>query len=1037
MPTTTGSIKIASTSDSMLFRNGATVSFSLSRTIPAGSTINYINIKIPIYVKGNTSPSSSGTFAYYGTGSYLTLGNLTFNQEDLIPSGTFPAGAFGTDACLSGSFSETISIYSSTATLKIAGQFIGFNTATVFSHNSNAEISITYTEPSSGGSGGDGDSGGSGDENGGSGSNSSQDYSSPTITISREPDYGRYALSSGTYAEIQFSVNANSGSNKNFTCSDSGITILYASSSTPKATGNFIGGKTYTFTATNSFSKTSSLSIKFEAIPTLTVSVSYGNETLIDDSPSDGYKLCNLIQKLKGVAMLNGLVTTIGISNSWSYSYGTSSTNMTEDYKKIAGITGSSITSLDIVSKTSGTTNAVKEGDYYEIQYEATYIHESGITQTAYAILDTFRYPKKLQEITGLSISEVFNGGSFYNIGDKGYFNNECYFTINYPSIKNGFSKISQVNILLAYSERNSFSLYSTNQTYSYNNESSKEIIIDLEASAVSRGNYFSIGVRLVDKLGQTVEIYKNKNEDSNISFNRIQLPYFGTNKIDSSSNSIITLNYNPVLSAGNANLLSLAIPTPYTYNTSISNLTGDIIADLLGTLYLRRYNTNDEYNFILADLSTDLAYNITTSTGYIYITLDELKNNFSEFLSQNITVELKVSLSFKDDFGNICNQTFTINHNNEITNDILSINFGSPPIMPDYNSSQYYMTIQYNGDTISNPVENGTMINSGDILSITFPKASDANGENDIQEYKIKIYRSDSNLSTYLEGDNSYQLLATIPKTSFSSLLNGNLYTYKHTVNNYVVSKFIKLAVSAYDSSGLESNLVEFSPMLIAGRVTSSSSNIKNFQYDSGTNNVNFTLSVTDIGGNKFNNQNITYLDYPNLERNYVGGTSGKIIIDLQHREAESEYITIAENISFKIGSLSNTDSYTYTTILTNYITITDLKITEVEINPSVKNYYRFIVHVQTGFSGTTPVYQTGYSSEYISYPSTPTVAYRKNHIGLNTESFNSYENAILVAAAGVDSRDILYFVYEDKYSSVNIKTGEIDGFIVDGGEW
>ena len=906
------------------------------------------------------------------------------------------------------------------------------------------EVEITYNTSSSGGD----DSGDSGSGDGSSGDSSSggtyypvvtPTYSSPTITISAAPEKGWYALENGTNTSFTLSIAANSGTISKVTSSDSSITISGStgvSSGTYTVSGNFIGGKTYSFTATNSYSKTSNaVSVTFTKIPTLTVSVSYGSATLIDDSPSDGYALCKLIQQLKGTAMLDGLITSVGISNNWSYSYGTSVSNMSEDYKIISGITSSSISSLDILSKTSGTSFPVSEGNYYQIQYEATYTHSSGITQSAYTTLDIFRYPKKLQNIIGLSINEVYNGSIIHNNGDTGCFNNNCYFSITYPSSMSGYSKISQVSILLANSETESFSIHTPIQTYSYD-QIPDSYDIDLEAAAVPRGNYISIGVKLIDKLDQTIEVYKTKN-DSGVSFNRIILPYFGTKEINSSANSIITLNHNPVLSAGNANLLSLAIPTPYTYNTSISNLTGDIIANLLGTLYLRRYNTNDEYNFILADLSTDLAYNITTSTGYIYITLDELKNNFSEFLSQNITVELKVSLSFEDDFGNICNQTFTINHNNEITNDILSINFGSPPIMPDYNSSQYYMTIQYNGDTISNSVENGTMINSGDILSITFPKASDANGENDIQGYKIKIYRSDSNLSTYLEGDNSYQLLATIPKTSFSSLLNGNLYTYKHTVNNYVVSKFIKLAVSAYDSSGLESNLVEFSPMLIAGRVTSSSSNIKNFQYDSGTNNVNFTLSVTDIGGNKFNNQNITYLDYPNLERNYVGGTSGKIIIDLQHREAESEYTTIAENISFKIGSLSNTDSYTYTTILTNYITITDLKITEVEINPSVKNYYRFIVHVQTGFSGTTPVYQTGYSSEYISYPSTPTVAYRKNHIGLNTESFNSYENAILVAAAGVDSRDILYFVYEDKYSSVNIKTGEIDGFIIDGGEW
>ena len=106
--------------------------------------------------------------------------------------------------------------------------------------------------------------------------------------------------------------------------------------------------------------------------------------------------------------------------------------------------------------------------------------------------------------------------------------------------------------------------------------------------------------------------------------------------------------------------------------------------------------------------------------------------------------------------------------------------------------------------------------------------------------------------------------------------------------------------------------------------------------------------------------------------------------------------------------------------------------------INSSIKNYYRFIIHVQVGFDKEgNSIYQTGYSSTYVSYPSTPTVAYRKNHIGLNTDNFNNYDNAILVAAAGVDSRNILYFISENNISLVNVDNGEIDGFIIDGGEW
>ena len=90
------------------------------------------------------------------------------------------------------------------------------------------------------------------------------------------------------------------------------------------------------------------------------------------------------------------------------------------------------------------------------------------------------------------------------------------------------------------------------------------------------------LGVKLIDYLGQTITITRNKNDDSNVDFSRINLPYFGTTTINSSAPSTITVNYNPILSSTNNNLLSLAIPTPYTYNTNTSSLNGSTLVSLL-----------------------------------------------------------------------------------------------------------------------------------------------------------------------------------------------------------------------------------------------------------------------------------------------------------------------------------------------------------------------------------------------------------------------------------------------------------------------
>lgn len=1049
MATITAQTTIPSEYNEKRFRDGLILSFSLNQTIPSGSTITSIEISIPVWWGTNgTCTVTNNHFDFYsknGESSSVTLDGVSvvYSQSDLTASGIFPKGDAWTKAVITSSIQKKdIPNSISSVRLEVYGQYVGFNTPVCLYSGNKVNLTITYAPPSSGGDGGydyDGEI-----DYTPTYPTYTPSYSSPSLSISSSPSNGWWALSSGTNTSFVLTASANSGTISKVTCSDSSISISGStgvSYGDYTVSGSFIGGQIYTFVATNSYSYSSqTVSIKFEKIPKLTATISYNSSTLKDSSSSNNeYPLCKQLLQLKGVAKLDEVNTTNGITNEWGYSYGSSVGGMTEDYKKFSGENGSTISTLDIVEKTAGTSYPVAAGDYYQISYTATYTHTSGIKQTATALLDTFRYPKNFQTITGLNIGTVYNGNISSNIGDSGYFNNNCYFSIEYPQLEDGYSGISQVSILLANSETASFSTYAPIQTYSYS-QVPANFTIDLDAAAVPRGNNISIGIRLINKLDQSVEFYKIKNEGSNVNFNRINLPYFGSKEISSSANSIITLNYNPSLSSGNSNLLRLAIPVPYSYNTIASNLTGSIIAERLEKIYLRVSNTNAQYNFTLSNLENSVTYNVAAATGYIYITLNELKEKFTNFLSQNTTVEFKVSLAFKDDFGNECNQTFSINHNNEVSNDVLTFNFGAPPVMAPYNSSSYFLKVQY-GDAEPSLITSGAMINQGDLLSISFPKASDANGDDDIQSYRIKIYRSDSDLSTYAEGDNVYQVLASIPRTEFSALYADGVYTYKHTVNNYVVSKFIKLAVSALDSSGLESNLVEYPFMLVAGRISASTSNIRSYQFNE--NIVNFVLSVSDIGGNKFNNQNISYLDYPNLERQYPSGVSRSIKIDLQHRDSESiaEYRTIAEGISFKVGNLAASNNYTgaYSTVLTNYISIDNLDLSDITptINPSVKNYYRFIIRVQVGFNDDIPIYQTGYSSEYITYPSTPTVAYRKNCIGLNTESLKNYDDAVLVAAAGVDSRKSFYFIYEDHQSIVNIETGEIDGFIIDCGEW
>ena len=141
----TGNYQISSIKDSMLFRDGATVNFTLSNSIPDKSIITSVEIKIPVYIEGNKGAPANCTFQYNtqnGKKSSLTLNSLVLTEKELIPSGTFEKGAFGANAYLSTneSFSKIISNSCSTATLTIYGQFVGFSTGTVFSHEEDAAI---------------------------------------------------------------------------------------------------------------------------------------------------------------------------------------------------------------------------------------------------------------------------------------------------------------------------------------------------------------------------------------------------------------------------------------------------------------------------------------------------------------------------------------------------------------------------------------------------------------------------------------------------------------------------------------------------------------------------------------------------------------------------------------------------------------------------------------------------------------------------------------------------------------------------------
>lgn len=78
--------------------------------------------------------------------------------------------------------------------------------------------------------------------------------------------------------------------------------------------------------------------------------------------------------------------------------------------------------------------------------------------------------------------------------------------------------------------------------------------------------------------------------------------------------------------------------------------------------------------------------------------------------------------------------------------------------------------------------------------------------------------------------------------------------------------------------------------------------------------------------------------------------------------------------------------------------------------------------------------------SNIFTIYNTTPTISYRKNKIGINTNNIDSlsdpYSSAVLVIGAG-DNKNYIVLKGDGEIAKIDIDTGELVGFTLDGGSW
>lgn len=837
---------------------------------------------------------------------------------------------------------------------------------------------------------------------------------------------------SGQLTDVTVTFNASDADNDN-------LSVYYSSSHNPTESSSSVSnggtisiypGTTYYFRAYDGEDYSDEVSQELDSI-SLNVTLSMDGEADTSYYSSGGLKK-NFIY-LNAEARLNGSVNYSG-TYSWYYKLGSSatSTNPTvssQEYS-IPGYSSSRIDNLDLAK-----VNPNVVGKPYQIIVKYNY---NGAIASAES--NVFVYPYPLNEISTYSYNN-YNLTSSYANTNKEDFNDNMYLTIQYPTnAYRQYSKINQINLKIANSvskeqlqNNSNFVTFFSKSLANISTSNSSGVGIQdnftlnlsdsLAGSNLPENNYFKIQIELVDKVGQS------NVTDLDEIFYRISKPTFGNTVIGSNRPQTIAVNqlsddwtwqlsFNPGSSYNlttypltDNGLKQQAIDTLQQVNLGLETLDGTIVSK---TIALTDSNTSANYG---------------SATVYLTITSSQLQSLLSEYTSLNTSLESTVKFVLEDPYGNIA-ELSSIRFPNSVLDDNVIFSFGTPPVLPDYSSSTYSLNPIYQYSTLKegsfstnlNTNDNSTknMINFKDKLKFVFPIATDANGDDngtvhgDILGYRIKIFRADTREEAQSAVADNFVVLSEIPFSSNTITYDSgnNNYTYNHDVNNYSTTKFVKIGICAYDSTMLESNLIIFPYIIVAGRIAQSSLNITSHKInttESGTT-YDFRVNFSDIGGNLFNNTGYRYSDYPNLERNITGNETDsrdvKFFIAYRN-DSMSDFLT-TQQLSFKtdkdsVSSINYDPTITYSALLTKTIRLDGVSFDSSIIDPNQKGYFKIIAQVQTGFnSDGTKLYTLSESPVYILYPSTPTVSYRKNAVGVNTSDLDTY--IFRIAFAGGD---------------------------------
>ena len=865
------------------------------------------------------------------------------------------------------------------------------------------------------------------------------------ITINNISFSPKYATPAGTKILINIDVSGVEGASFTYKIKGNNLEeqIINQSTELTLYPGNYI------ITVTDNYGGSATNTISISTLDNFNIIVD--DKTIISnrDTTSIEQGLVKNIDRLEPTGYI-GSTQTPSIPYEVKCHYGESIDDLT--YGEINIGTAPYFIDIDVGELVSDIAN---NGLWYNFEITGSYT-TNGIEQTKTVTYGPFKYPKQLTDLT-TSNYNIYNNNFTSNNEYVSYniYNDKVYLTLTYP--QNGteeYSKINKVNVYVAYSEKENIDMsYLLINEFNATSLTSDQFEVNIK-DIVPYNNYFKLYLELVTLTGEKKYIEIDKSTISPYDrLKRTFLPYF--------DNNIITSNLPKTIAVKNINTnLILTIPTIY----SINNIDGtDInsIKILLSKIIFRLSINDSSYDSPILLSNWDSFYYDSSKKSLILSispsSLLTMISNSGVDTTENTSYNAKIVFQPRDFFGNTTEQIFLVNSTNERKGEYIIFSLGVKPVLSS-TSSNYALKakIPYSSDVIFNITntanEYKNMVNPKDILYLTFPAATDDNGNDsgtagnhgDIIGYKIKIQESaNTSFNTEEEYFKDFDIL-TVDNSNLKYDNSTGLYTYSYIIPDRQYSSFAKFAICAYDTTNLESNYYIYEPIIILGKINYGAAAITNYKKNKtqdSSPNYNLTLKISDIGGNTFDNKSYNYSTYPNLERNITGNVNDSRDVKFSlyyHTENNSNFIKYGKELTYNINNTENTytsydNTIIYSSLIDTPINFLNIDFSNTEVNLNNKNYFKFVIEVQNGFDNNgNKTYTTIETDTFIIFPVTPVMYFGKNAAGINTQEL---DNDKVLRIATIEQEKSLFQIDSfDEQSSVifNLVSKIIEGITI-----